>query len=90
MQCFTRLIFARLKVYSGIKLSMHKDLRIRNLAILILLLPAILFLFAVGWVIHCQGLRTLALPPQEKQAVTEKDEIEMQIAIAEEPEEYNT
>jgi uncharacterized protein YpmS len=68
---------------------MQKDLRIHNRAILTLLLPAILFLFAVGWLIQCEGLRTRVRPPQKKQAATEKNEIQMQIATTEEPEEYN-
>ena len=77
------------KYTPGLTLSMQRDLRIRNRAILILLLPATLFLFAVGWLLQCEGLRTRARPPQEKQAATENNEIQMQIAMTEEPEEYN-
>lgn len=74
---------------AGITLSIHRDMRIRNRLILILLLPVTVFLFAAGWLLQYEGLRTYVHPPRKKQATTQNNGIQMQIAVTEEPEEYN-
>jgi CHASE3 domain sensor protein len=67
---------------------MHRDMRIRNRLILILLLPATLFLFAVGWLLYSLGERRLKPPQQAEHTTTKEDKMEIHIAVTEEPEEY--
>jgi CHASE3 domain sensor protein len=70
-------------------MNTQTDLRIRNRAILILLLPVTIFLFAFGWLLYSFGGRSYTRAPQRKQAAAQTDEIQIQIATAEEPEEIN-
>jgi hypothetical protein len=62
---------------------------IRNRPIITLLLPAIIFLFAVGWLLYSLGERRRKPPQQAKHTTTKEDKIEIHIAMTEEPEEYN-
>jgi CHASE3 domain sensor protein len=70
-------------------MNTQTDLRIRNRAILILLLPVTIFLFAAGWLLYCLGDRNYTRAPQRKQTAAQTNEIQIQIATAEEPEEIN-
>jgi hypothetical protein len=78
------------KPIQGILLSTHRDLRIRNRTILLLLLPATLFLFTFGWLLYCLGdLRSQTRPPSRKQARTEDNGIQIHVATVEESQQYN-
>jgi hypothetical protein len=46
-------------------------------------------LFAAGWILYCFGERSYTRAPQRKQNAAQTDEIQIQIATAEEPEEIN-
>jgi hypothetical protein len=74
---------------TGITLSTHRHMPIRNRPIITLLLPAIIFLFAVGWLLYSLGERRRKPPQQAKHTTTKEDKIEIHIAMTEEPEEYN-
>jgi hypothetical protein len=78
------------KPMQGIILSTQRDLRVRNRTILLLLLPATLFLFTFGWLLYCLGdLRSQTLPPPRKQARTQDNGIQMHVATIEESQQYN-
>jgi hypothetical protein len=46
-------------------------------------------LFAAGWILYYFGDRSYTRAPQRKQTAAQTDEIQIQIATAEEPEEIN-
>jgi uncharacterized membrane protein len=53
------------------------------------LLPVTIFLFVFGWLLYSFGDRSYTRAPQRKQTAAQTDEIQIQIATAEEPEEIN-
>lgn len=68
-------------------MNTQKDLRRRNHAIRILLLPAIIFLFTIGWLLYCEGRPANRSILQGKITSTQDDGIQMQIVTFQEAEE---
>jgi len=63
---------------------------IRDRPTIIFLLPAIIYLFAVGWLLYSLGERRRKPSQQAKHTTTEEDKIEIHVAMTEEPEENTT
>lgn len=60
---------------------MHRNMRLRNPAIIVFLLPVVIPLWMVGWVLYCKGTQGLR---RRKEADARDDGVRIDVAVLEE------
>jgi hypothetical protein len=60
---------------------MHRDMRLRNRAVIVFLLPLVIPLWIFGWVLYCKGAQDLR---RWKETAAEDDGVEVAVAVLEE------
>jgi len=60
---------------------MHRDMRLRNRAVMVFLLPIIIPLWMFGWVLYCKGARGLR---RWRETAAGDDGVEVAVPVLEE------